>query len=432
MDYESFKEQFVEDVKDRLYEQGAEVNVSVHEVNKLNESYEAITVTPEGSNIGVNIGIDKFYDAIENGRSYDEVVDKAVEVINNGISQRPDFDIDSLTDYSKMKETLAMEVVSAEANQEMLATVPHQNMEDMAVVYRFVLNSDDEGRASILVTNQMLETMGVTPEQLHADAMENAPQIRPAEIKGMSEVMAEMMGVEQAEMMGIFPVAPEDEQMYVATVPDKVHGAGVLAYQDFMDKAAERVGGECLGLRWEDIDLENRIISVNHNLVDYQDRDLRKQVRGIQSTKTRAGVRIIPMIDEVYEAFITEFELQSAIGFCEEEIDGYSGFIFTTTDQKLMSRSAVNNALHRIVKLHNEEEEKKAKAEKREPILLPQFSAHQLRHTFCTRFCENETNLKVIQSIMGHSDITTTMDIYADATQEKKQEIMANLNGKIF
>lgn len=190
--------------------------------------------------------------------------------------------------------------------------------------------------------------------------------------------------------------------------------------------------GECLGLRWEDIDLDKRLISVNHNLVDYQDRDIKKQVRKIQTTKTRAGVRMIPMIDEVYEAFIAEFELQSAIGFCEEEIDGYSGFIFTTTDQKLMSRSAVNNAIHRIVRIHNEEEEKKAKAEGREPILIPQFSAHQLRHTFCTRFCENETNLKVIQSIMGHSDITTTMDIYADATPEKKQEIMANLNGKIF
>lgn len=105
-----------------------------------------------------------------------------------------------------------MEVVSAEANKEMLETVPHQNIEDMAVVYRFVLSSDD-GRASILVTNQLLENMGVTPEQLHADAMENAPQIQPVEIKGMSEVLAEMMGVEQAEMMGIVPVAPEDEQM---------------------------------------------------------------------------------------------------------------------------------------------------------------------------------------------------------------------------
>ena len=57
---------------------------------------------------------------------------------------------------------------------------------------------------------------------------------------------------------------------------------------------------------------------------------------------------------------------------------------------------------------------------------------HHLRHTFCTRLCENESNLKVIQSIMGHSDITTTMDIYAEATQEKKQEIVANLQGKII
>ena len=188
MDYESFKEKFVEDLKDRLDEQGADVKVSANTVNKLNESYEAVTVTPEGSNIGVNIGIDKFYDAMENGRSYDEVVDKAVDVVTNGITQRPDFDIDSLSDYSQMKEKLAMEVVSAEANKEMLETVPHQNMEDMAVVYRFVLNSDDEGRASILVTNQLLESMGVTPEQLHADAMENAPQIKPVEIKGMEPI----------------------------------------------------------------------------------------------------------------------------------------------------------------------------------------------------------------------------------------------------
>ena len=244
MNYEDFKEKFIEDVSDRLYEQGAEVNISVHEVNKLNESYEAITVTPEGSNIGVNVGIDKFFGAYENGTPYEEVVDKAVDVVAHGIAQRPEFYIDSLTDYSQMKEKLAMEVVSAEANKDLLETVPHKNMEDMAVVYRFVLSSDDDGRASILVTNQIIESMGVTPEQLHADALENAPHIKPAEIRGMSEVMAELVGPEQAEMMGIVPMDPKDEQMFVATVPDKVHGAGVLAYQDFMDQAAERVGGD--------------------------------------------------------------------------------------------------------------------------------------------------------------------------------------------
>ena len=50
------------------------------------------------------------------------------------------------------------------------------------------------------------------------------------------------------------------------------------------------------------------------------------------------------------------------------------------------------------------------------------------RHTFCTRLCERETNLKIIQSIMGHKDIQTTMDIYGEATEEKKQE---TFEGKI-
>ena len=65
-------------------------------------------------------------------------------------------------------------------------------------------------------------------------------------------------------------------------------------------------------------------------------------------------------------------------------------------------------------------------------LLLPNISAHHLRHTFCTRLCENETNLKVIQSIMGHKDIQTTMDIYADCTEEKKKEVIKNIEGKIF
>lgn len=431
MDYETFKEKFVEDLQDRLYEQGAEVNISVHTVNKLNESYEAVTVTPEGSNIGVNVGIDKFYDAMENGRSYDEVVDKAVDVVTNGITQRPDFDINSLSDYSQMKEKLAMEVVSAEANKEMLETVPHQNIEDMAVVYRFVLNSDDEGRASILVTNQLIESMGVTPEQLHADAMENAPQIKPVEIKGMSEVMAEMMGVEQAEMMGLFPVAPEDEKIYVATVPDKVHGAGVLAYQNFMDQAAERAGGECLGLRWQDLDFEKRVISVNHSVVYYAEKKSKSSVMHISLPKTEAGVRTIPMLDMVKDAFELEREAQKETGANTQVLDGMSGFVFTNRFGNIPNPQTVNDTIKRIRKNYNAEEVLTAKKEHRDAVLIPDFSCHHLRHTFATRLCETETNLKVIQSIMGHRSIETTMDIYAEATERKKQESFEVLAAKL-
>ena len=46
-------------------------------------------------------------------------------------------------------------------------------------------------------------------------------------------------------------------------------------------------------------------------------------------------------------------------------------------------------------------------------------------------FCENETNLKIIQEIMGHADIATTMNVYNEATKEKKKESFSNLEGKI-
>ena len=201
MDYENFKEQFVNDVKEKLYEQGTEVDISVNTVNKLNESYEALTIKPVDAEVGVNIPIDKFYGAVDNGASYDEVVDRAVKTYTEGIENRPDFDIAALSDYNQMKDKLAMEVVSAETNKELLETVPHKDMEDMAVVYRFVISSDEEGRASVLITNKMLENYGVTPEQLHADALVNAQKEARKIINDAKQQSKEMVDGAKSEQM---------------------------------------------------------------------------------------------------------------------------------------------------------------------------------------------------------------------------------------
>ncbi len=70
-------------------------------------------------------------------------------------------------------------------------------------------------------------------------------------------------------------------------------------------------------------------------------------------------------------------------------------------------------------------------ARKKKFFFVPYLTRpHHLRHTFCTRFCEQETNIKVIQSIMGHANIETTMDIYAEVTDTKKMESMRNLAQK--
>ena len=126
-------------------------------------------------------------------------------------------------------------------------------------------------------------------------------------------------------------------------------------------------------------------------------------------------------------AFEMIWEEQKGNGWTDAEIDGMTGFVFCNRYGNVMNAQSVNRAIKRISSAYNATEEVEAKKEHREPVLLPNFSAHSLRHTFCTRLCERETNLKVIQSIMGHKDIQTTMDIYAEATEEKKQETFEHL-----
>lgn len=188
--------------------------------------------------------------------------------------------------------------------------------------------------------------------------------------------------------------------------------------------------GEVLGLRWQDCNFEENIIEINHTLIYRQFLDGTCRFT-VTTPKTKTGERIIPMLSDVKEALREEYKQQLQEGFNESVIDGYSGFIFKSRDNTVLSPHGVNRALDRIIKAYNTQETEQAKEERREPELLPHFSCHHLRHTFCTRFCENETNLKIIQEIMGHADITTTMDIYNEATKDKKKESFAGLEGKI-
>ena len=175
MDFETFKENLASDVKEQFYERyGKEVTVENHKVEKMNETYDALTVKPEDNVIDVNINVNTLYKDYEESKSYDAIVNGVTEVAGTALENRPDFDIDAFTDYDKMKSTLAMEVVSAERNDDLLETVPHKDIEDMAVVYRFVIGETSQGSGTILVTNKMLDNYGITPDQLHEDAVKNA------------------------------------------------------------------------------------------------------------------------------------------------------------------------------------------------------------------------------------------------------------------
>lgn len=188
--------------------------------------------------------------------------------------------------------------------------------------------------------------------------------------------------------------------------------------------------GEVLGLTWNDIDFKNNLISINHTL-QYIRIPNEKYKISISTPKTKTSVRLIPMLDEVKEALLTirEFQLNSPLNTLK--VDGYTGFIFTSKNGNLYYTNNINNAIGNIIRSYNKRETKIAKSEHREPELLPRFSCHIARHSFATRLFENDTNIKTISELLGHSNISTTMNIYTDVSIDKKQEAIKEIQGKI-
>lgn len=186
--------------------------------------------------------------------------------------------------------------------------------------------------------------------------------------------------------------------------------------------------GEVTGLRWCDIDLDRGIIEVNHTLVYYNHAE-NGCYFNVHTPKTKAGVRQIPMLDYVKEAFLQEKQYQEDNHIqCNVAIDGYSDFIFVNRFGGVQHQGTLNKAIRRITRVCNEAQFGK---NSNPEVLLPRFSCHSLRHTFTTRLVEEGVNIKVVQDVLGHKDVKTTLNIYTDATQELKQREFGALQKKM-
>lgn len=186
--------------------------------------------------------------------------------------------------------------------------------------------------------------------------------------------------------------------------------------------------GEVTGLRWCDVDFEEKTISINHTLVNFSKGKANGGNRfAINTPKTQAGTRVIPMLPIVENALLLEKSHQEKAGqTCRAVIDGYTDFIFINRFGDAQHQGTLNKALRRII--HDCNLEVLANnPDDNPPVLLPDFSNHTLRHTFATRMCEANLNIKAMQNILGHKDIETTMDIYVDASADLTQKEMINL-----
>ena len=229
-------EDFLDIAKDAAKTRHPEAEVTIQKVEKLQgESYVGLSVRPEGKNAAVTMNLHELHDqVVENPKRLAAVMSEFLSGLDKALEQVPQVDVKQFTEYENVKGNLMMQVIPVEPNKEKLEQIPHKTIEDISVVYRIDVSDSRHHNASVLVTNQMLDQFGITPEQLHMDAVISQMETHPPTLKNMSEMMAEMSG----GMMDM-PESP----MWVATVEGGLNGAAVVQIPEFMDQAAEKLGG---------------------------------------------------------------------------------------------------------------------------------------------------------------------------------------------
>ena len=175
---------------------------------------------------------------------------------------------------------------------------------------------------------------------------------------------------------------------------------------------------EFVGLTKKNLDFENSRIIVDHQL--QRTRDM-KYI--IEDTKTESGERMVPMTPEVKEAFqrILANRQNPKI---EPMVDGYSGFLFLDKNGRPM------------VALHWEKyfQHIREKYNKIYRVQMPKVTPHVCRHTFCSNMAKSGMNPKTLQYIMGHSDISVTLNVYThlnyDDAEEEMQKVVESSSKK--
>ena len=168
---------------------------------------------------------------------------------------------------------------------------------------------------------------------------------------------------------------------------------------------------EFCGLTISDLDMENRIIDINHQLqrssaMEYY----------IESTKTNAGTRKIPMTEEVYRCFQAIIEDREAPRF-EKMVDGYTGFLYLDDQGMPLVAMHWEHRFNHMVNRYNEIYR----------VQMPNITPHVCRHTYCSNQARAGMNPKTLQYLMGHSDIGVTLNVYTHLGLEDAAAEMARM-----
>ncbi len=242
MEFSNFTMLVREEVEKRT---GECYKVRIDDVRKNNGVVlRGLTVTQNDSNISPTIYLNSYYEEYIRGRAtLINVVNDVMDTYHrNKVNQS--VDMRYFLNYESVRQRIIYKLVNTEKNKELLTDIPHIEFLDLSIVFQCLIAQEDFGRASILIHNVHLKLWEASVEMLYQSAKENTQQLQGYEIKGITEVLSEIMKAEDSENFteedGICSYSG-NVPMYVLSNKSRVEGAACMLYPNLIQDFAEAI-----------------------------------------------------------------------------------------------------------------------------------------------------------------------------------------------
>lgn len=233
MEYQEFC-RYIEENLPYFIDDGAKIKIENQIKNNLIER-KGVTFYRPDTQINPRIFLEAYYEEYMSGGGLDEICEQIAEIykkvrLDQGI--KTDF-IEKIQDYNNVKERVICSLVGIRKNIGRLEQMPYTQVDDLAVIYHILLENNEQGTASISISNAMMKWWNIPVEELHADAIANSVRIFPVDMKDMVDIL-EDMSREYRES--------HREEMYVLSNTTRNRGAVVIMYPDVLKKVKEEIG----------------------------------------------------------------------------------------------------------------------------------------------------------------------------------------------
>jgi len=230
MTYEEFKEWAAENIKSFLPHSYENAEITENHILKTGSTYDGLIVRSEGQKAVPTINLTDFYGQYTSGSSLHEIGSQMAAIVQ---IDQPSFSTFSPDNYENIRDHLFIRVCNAEENSELLATIPHDRIEDLAITYHIRISNENGSLASTTINSNLLKHWGIPEDQLKEDAIENSQKIFPKKTESLQDVVNSYFG--EAEENSSSP------SMLVVTNDVGINGAAAAFYPGTLEEISEKL-----------------------------------------------------------------------------------------------------------------------------------------------------------------------------------------------